>query len=626
MHVPPDHIKSIESPVRASSSESNNHPDNTSPVAGITPSAECLPLLNQDSKSDANSEKYDLFLAAGITEAPSKCLSQVGSTVGSGTSSPKIVSGMSTPVSNPLGMVNRRDTNSPTNDTISLQFLSSELEKRLVGDGIGVRHDNDAVVHSTGSTNGVQVQVFHDGKLSVGQGQTNAMRFANAINRGSLSNSAKNNSSSSNQSLTPTHTPPVAGTRVSSRTVSRQASNPSSRVHSRAASPSSRDGSNEEDFLSSAASFMQVNRQNSTISRLSSGYPSRLTSPDMSMHNNLKAATSSTNSGVVQAALTLDGSTTRRRGSLDGLTIWQNSENHASNKTGGGGVSGIVPLTSTFPDMSSNVSALSSRIGTCSISICYYCHTLISNEHCLITCFLYIQSIGSQYNSGNNTARSMNDDKNDTPDSTLVPADRTNSTESSLKSRTTITPSSSCMVLPTVAERMTTDANYSKKDLSSSGKSSISNKSLCLNASIMLSTTEATEDESTPLETPSRQLLFLVVDDTALTRKMVRRLLEFQNYLVLEATDGGDALVVYDAAKERGETIDCVLMDYSMPVLCGSDATAALREKGYQGLVVGCTGLTAESDVQDFMNKGANAVLSKPLRFDALHAMVKDLI
>ena len=46
----------------------------------------------------------------------------------------------------------------------------------------------------------------------------------------------------------------------------------------------------------------------------------------------------------------------------------------------------------------------------------------------------------------------------------------------------------------------------------------------------------------------------------------------------------------------------------------------------YQGLVVGCTGLTAASDVQDFMNKGANAVLSKPLRFEALHAMVKDLI
>ena len=216
---------------------------------------------------------------------------------------------------------------------------------------------------------------------------------------------------------------------------------------------------------------------------------------------------------------------------------------------------------------------------------------------------------------------------NETPDSTLVPAERLNNSESMLKSRTTA-PHSASLVLPVVAENTVTDTtNYPKKDLSSSGKSSITNKSRSVNASIMMSTTEPVEDDdSTPRASPSRQLRFLVVDDTALTRKMVRRLLEFQDYLVLEATDGGNALEVFDEAKERGEKIDCVLMDYSMPVLCGSDATAALRAREYQGLVVGCTGLTAASDVQDFMNKGANAVLSKPLRFEALHAMVKDLL
>ena len=64
----------------------------------------------------------------------------------------------------------------------------------------------------------------------------------------------------------------------------------------------------------------------------------------------------------------------------------------------------------------------------------------------------------------------------------------------------------------------------------------------------MMSTMEQIDDDSTPPTSPSRPLRFLVVDDTALTRKMVRRLLEFQNYKVLEATDGGNALEVYDAA------------------------------------------------------------------------------
>ena len=407
MRVPLDHTKSSSSLINASANASevasvvssspekahgsqannhtetnnhNNHTDNlinndndhenTSHVTSVNPPVE-FPL-NQESTSDANSERYDQFLASVSTDASSKasskCPSKVGSTVASGASTPKIVSGMSTPIAFPQGMLEQQGTNTPLNDTLSLQFLTSELEKRLGNDGIAIRQDEGAPVDQNGSTIGIHV---HHGKLSVGQ--STAMRLAITINRGNLSNSSKNNHSFSNHSSTPIQTPPVGSTRVSSRTISRQASNPSSRVHSRAASPSSRD---EEDFLSSAASFMQVNRQIST-SRLSSGYLSRLTSPDMSMHNNVKAGSGHSgvvSAGLVSAVLSLDGSTSRRRGSLDGLLNWQqNTEANLINKTdtnkSSGSVSGI------FPDTSTNVSALSSRIGTHFLSICH-CHTL----------------------------------------------------------------------------------------------------------------------------------------------------------------------------------------------------------------------------------------------------------
>ena len=368
-------VVSTTSPPRTIVSEANNHTNKVNDndnqhvstprvEVGVNPPVERL--LNQDSKEeDVNSEEDDLFLTAGANEliSSSKCPSRVDSTVGSGTSSPKVVSGMSTPTNFPVGMIHQQGSNTPPNDTYSLQLLSSELEKRLTDDGIGfgVRHDEHAPMDQNGSTNGVPTQ----SRQTIGP--NTAMRLARAIHKGSLSNSTKNLSSLSNQSSsTPTQTPPVASTRVSSRTVSRQASNPSSRVHSRAASPSSRDGTNEEDFLSSAASFMQVNRQNSVISRLSSGYPSRLTSPDMSMHNNMNIKASGGggggNGGMVSAILSMDGSTSLPRrpgGSVDGLANWQN---HAETNTIAM-TKPIPPLTSVFPDMSSNVSALSSRIG-----------------------------------------------------------------------------------------------------------------------------------------------------------------------------------------------------------------------------------------------------------------------
>jgi CheY-like chemotaxis protein len=58
-----------------------------------------------------------------------------------------------------------------------------------------------------------------------------------------------------------------------------------------------------------------------------------------------------------------------------------------------------------------------------------------------------------------------------------------------------------------------------------------------------------------------------------------------------------------------------VFMDYTMPVMTGSDATHVLREElHYEGYVIGVTGNVLPDDLSRFVASGANLVLLKPLR------------
>jgi CheY-like chemotaxis protein len=111
----------------------------------------------------------------------------------------------------------------------------------------------------------------------------------------------------------------------------------------------------------------------------------------------------------------------------------------------------------------------------------------------------------------------------------------------------------------------------------------------------------------------SKPLHFLVVDDSMATRKVVHRLLTRERHKVTEASDGQDCLVKYDEAMARGSAVDVVLMDDNMPNMNGPEATKALRDRGYKGIICAVTGNTLSEDVKHFMKQGATAVLSKPL-------------
>jgi CheY-like chemotaxis protein len=116
----------------------------------------------------------------------------------------------------------------------------------------------------------------------------------------------------------------------------------------------------------------------------------------------------------------------------------------------------------------------------------------------------------------------------------------------------------------------------------------------------------------------------LVVDDAMSNRKLLLRILRAKGYVCSEAADGQLALKVYQSMCDQGTPPCCVLMDFEMPNMNGPTATKHLREMGCDCYIMGVTGNVMQSDVDVFIQHGANVVLSKPLRIEIFESMVRE--
>jgi len=107
----------------------------------------------------------------------------------------------------------------------------------------------------------------------------------------------------------------------------------------------------------------------------------------------------------------------------------------------------------------------------------------------------------------------------------------------------------------------------------------------------------------------------LIVDDVAMNRKMLRRVLHSRFDAVDEAEDGQKAVDIIARSLEGGGalTYDVITMDYQMPVMDGVTATRLIRGMGYTGKIVAVTGNALADDVLTFKASGADTVLRKPL-------------
>ncbi|UFN51137.1 response regulator [Roseomonas sp. OT10] len=109
----------------------------------------------------------------------------------------------------------------------------------------------------------------------------------------------------------------------------------------------------------------------------------------------------------------------------------------------------------------------------------------------------------------------------------------------------------------------------------------------------------------------------LVVDDSAVVRKLARRLLEGHGFAVREAPDGAKAL-----GAVREAMPDLVLLDWNMPVMDGLEFLGhARREFGPDHPVVMlCTTEASFERILEALTLGAQEYIMKP--FDA--AILRD--
>ncbi len=114
-----------------------------------------------------------------------------------------------------------------------------------------------------------------------------------------------------------------------------------------------------------------------------------------------------------------------------------------------------------------------------------------------------------------------------------------------------------------------------------------------------------------------KNLRILVVDDATLVRKMVAKSLVQGGYCetgdVEMACDGAEGLEKMMQSMEDARVYDAVIIDCIMPNMTGHRATQEARARGYAGIVVGFTGNALESDVEEFLAHGVDAVMTKPM-------------
>jgi two-component system chemotaxis response regulator CheY len=114
----------------------------------------------------------------------------------------------------------------------------------------------------------------------------------------------------------------------------------------------------------------------------------------------------------------------------------------------------------------------------------------------------------------------------------------------------------------------------------------------------------------------------LIVDDSAVIRKVARRILEGLAFRVSEAEDGEQALQAC-----RSGMPDAVLLDWNMPVMDGYEFLKSLRAMpgGREPKVVFCTTENDVAHIARAMHAGANEYIMKPFDKEIMQAKLQEV-
>ncbi|MDI6726574.1 MAG: response regulator [Smithellaceae bacterium] len=115
----------------------------------------------------------------------------------------------------------------------------------------------------------------------------------------------------------------------------------------------------------------------------------------------------------------------------------------------------------------------------------------------------------------------------------------------------------------------------------------------------------------------------LIVEDNPQNRMLVKDILEFHGFGVLEAADGEEGI-----AAARKEMPDLILMDLQMPVLDGFTAGKILKEDPATKhiKIIAVTSFAMVGDRERVMEAGFDEYISKPIDTRGLPALLKKMV
>lgn len=111
----------------------------------------------------------------------------------------------------------------------------------------------------------------------------------------------------------------------------------------------------------------------------------------------------------------------------------------------------------------------------------------------------------------------------------------------------------------------------------------------------------------------------LYIEDNFENRILVKRVLEVEGYVVLEAGDGPTGMRMAEQ-----EAPDLILMDINLPEIDGYEVTAKLRQSPSLAHVpiVALTANVLRGDRERSLEAGCNGYIQKPIDVDLLPAQI----
>jgi len=115
----------------------------------------------------------------------------------------------------------------------------------------------------------------------------------------------------------------------------------------------------------------------------------------------------------------------------------------------------------------------------------------------------------------------------------------------------------------------------------------------------------------------------LIVEDNEMNRDMLTRRLERKGFTTVVAVDGVEGI-----AMARSEAPDLILMDMSLPVLDGWEATRRLKaaQETRTIPIIALTAHAMESDRERALRAGCDEYDSKPIEFPRLLEKIATLL